>query len=64
MQNKEWIFDHNFTDAGAFTQSAYRNLNDPSLQLNVLDDEGNAILFKDDKFVCTLPRLYVHHTHG
>jgi hypothetical protein len=60
MENKEWKFSHNFVDAGAMLQSSYININDPSLQLNVLDNEGNAILFRDGVFLCCIPRLYLH----
>jgi hypothetical protein len=54
---KDWKFSHNFVDAGAMIQSAFINTNDPSLQLNVLDKDGNAFLFKNEKFVCAIPRL-------
>lgn len=57
MDDKDWQFSHNFTDAGAKMQSAYRNVNDPLLQLNVVDDDGNAFLFRDNVFVCNIPRL-------
>lgn len=60
MRNREWQFSHNFTDAGAMLQSAYVNTDDPTLQLNVLDNDGNAILFRDGVFVCRIPRLHVH----
>ncbi len=54
MRQSEWVFDHNFIDAGAMIQSAYHNRHLPELQLNVYGDDGNAFLFEGNRYICRL----------